>query len=166
MGPFSSLWVPYSFEIASEAKSNLRFEITYLSMCILFLWYEPFWQPLRPLHPQNSLRGQIQPQIWNQLPQLPIYPPYCLHGVGPSGSLRGHYSPQTASEVKSDLTFEISDPDYLLIDVHIAYMVWAILAASEATTASKQPRKPNLTSDLKSVTSLASFRVPLSDKYP
>ena len=74
--------------------------------------------------------------------------------MGPFGSLRGHYSPQMASEVKSDLRFEISDPNYLLIHGHIAYMVWVLLAASEATTASKQPQRPNLTSDLKSVTSI------------
>ena len=74
--------------------------------------------------------------------------------MGPFGSLRGHHSLQTASEVKSDLRFEISDPKYLLIHVHIAYMVWALLAASEATTASKQPRRSNLTPDFKSVTSI------------
>ena len=72
--------------------------------------------------------------------------------MGPFGSLRGHHSLQTASEVKSDLRFEISDPNYLLVHVHIAYMVWALLAASEATTASKQPQSSNLASDLKSVT--------------
>ena len=60
----------------------------------------------------------------------------------------------TASEVKSDLRFEISDPNYLLIHVHIAYMVWALLTASEVTPASKQPQRSNLTSDLKSVTSI------------
>ena len=32
-------------------------------------------------------------------------------------------------------------PNYLLIHVHIAYMVWAFLPASEDTTASKQPRR-------------------------
>ena len=68
------------------------------------------------------------------------------------GSLWGHYSLQTASYIKYDLRFEISDPNYLLIPVHIADMVWALMAASEATTASKQPRRSNLTSDLKSVT--------------
>ena len=50
-------------------------------------------------------------------------------------SLWGHHSLQTAPEVKSGLRFEISDPNYLLI--HIAYLVWALLAASEATTASE-----------------------------
>ena len=74
--------------------------------------------------------------------------------MGPFGSLRGHYSLQTTSEVKSDLRIEISDPNYLLIHVHIDYMVWALLAASEATKASKQPQRSNLTSDLKSVTSI------------
>ena len=72
--------------------------------------------------------------------------------MDPFDSLRGHYGLQTASEVRSDLRFEISDPNYLHIHVHIAYMVWALLAASEATTASKQPRMSNLTSDLESVT--------------
>ena len=67
-------------------------------------------------------------------------------------SLGGHYSLQTASEVKSDLRFEISDLNYLHIHVHIAYMVWTLLTASEATTASKQPRRSILTSDFKSVT--------------
>ena len=32
--------------------------------------------------------------------------------MGPFGSLRGHYSLQTASEVKLDLRFEISDLIY------------------------------------------------------
>ena len=40
-----------------------------------------------------------------------------------------------ALEVISDLRFEISDHKYLPIHVHIAYMVWTLLAASEATTA-------------------------------
>ena len=66
--------------------------------------------------------------------------------MGPFGGLRGYHSLLTASEVKSDLIFEISDPYYLLIHVHIAYMVWALLAGSEATTASKQPQRSNLTS--------------------
>ena len=61
--------------------------------------------------------------------------------MGPFGSLQGHYSLQTASEVKSDLRFEISDPNYLLIHVHIADMAWALRAASEVTTASKQPQR-------------------------
>ena len=34
-------------------------------------------------------------------------------------------------------------------------MVWALLAVSEATTASKHPQRSNLTSDLKSVTQIA-----------
>ena len=34
-------------------------------------------------------------------------------------------------------------------------MVWNLLAASEATMASKQPRRSTLTSDLKSVTSIS-----------
>ena len=57
--------------------------------------------------------------------------------MSPFGSLRGHHNLQTASEVKSDLRFEISDPNYILIHVHIAYMAWALLAASKATTTSK-----------------------------
>ena len=61
---------------------------------------------------------------------------------------------KTASEVRSDLKFEISDLNYLHIHVHIAYMVWTLLTASEATTASKQPQRSDLTSDLKSVTSI------------
>ena len=47
----------------------------------------------------------------------------------------------TASEVKSDPRFEISDLNYLHIHVHIANMIWTLLTASEATTASKQPRR-------------------------
>ena len=43
--------------------------------------------------------------------------------MGSFGSLRGHHSLKTASGVKSDLSFEISDPNYLLIHVHIADMV-------------------------------------------
>ena len=78
----------------------------------------------------------------------------------PFGSLRGHYSLQTDLEVNYGLRFKIIDLNYLLIHVHIAYMVWALLAASEATTASKQPRRSNWTSDLKSVTSFT--LVPMS----
>ena len=66
----------------------------------------------------------------------------------------GHYSLQTASEIKYDLRFEISDPNYLQIHVHIAYMIRNVLAASEVTTASKQPQRSCLTSDFKSVTSI------------
>ena len=55
----------------------------------------------------------------------------------PFDSLGGQYGLQTALEVRSDLRFEISDLNYLHIHVHIAYMVWSLLTASEATTASK-----------------------------
>ena len=114
-----------------------------------------FWQPLRPLQPPNSLGDKIWPQIWNRWPQLSTCPcAYCLYGMDHFGSLKGHYSLQTASEVNSDLIFQISDPNYLLIHVHIAYMAWTILAASEVTTASKQPRRSSLTSYLKSVTQI------------
>ena len=49
-------------------------------------------------------------------------------------------------EVKSELIFEISDPNYLLIHVHVVYIVGALLPASEAATASEQPwmSKPSL----------------------
>ena len=77
----------------------------------------------------------------------------------PFDSLRGHYSLKTASEVMSDLRFEISDPKYLHIHVHIAYMFWphfeAPLVASEATAASKWPRSSNFTSDLEFVAQIA-----------
>ena len=72
--------------------------------------------------------------------------------MGPFGSLWGHYSLQTASEVKLDHRFEISDPNYLLIHVHIVYMVLALLAASEATTASKQPQRSEQSLQVKLVT--------------
>ena len=74
--------------------------------------------------------------------------------MDPFGSLRGHYGLQTASEVRSDLRFEISDLNYLHIHVHIDYTVWTLLTASEATMTSKQPQRTDLTSDLKSVTSI------------
>ena len=75
--------------------------------------------------------------------------------MDPFGSLRGHYGLQTASEVRSGLRFEISDLNYLHIHVHIAYMVWTLLTASEATTASKQPHSSNFTSDLEFVAQIA-----------
>ena len=57
--------------------------------------------------------------IWyDPQPQRPLHPP-------------------KASEVKSDLGFEISVLNYLLIHVHIANMVWALLAASKANSASE-----------------------------
>ena len=46
----------------------------------------------------------------------------------------------------------MSDPNYLLIHVHIVYMVWTLLAASEATTASKQPRRSKRSLQVKLVT--------------
>ena len=74
--------------------------------------------------------------------------------MGPLGSLGGHYSLQTALEVKTDLRFEISDPIYLLIHVHIVYIVCALLVASEATTASKWPRRSKLKLQVKLVTTI------------
>ena len=65
-------------------------------------------------------------------------------------SLGGYY---IASEVKLDLRFEISNINYL--HVHIAYMVWTFLVASEATRTSKQPRRAKLTSDLEFVAQIA-----------
>ena len=40
--------------------------------------------------------------------------------MDPFSSLGGHYGLQTASEVRSDLRFEISDLNYLHMHVHIA----------------------------------------------
>ena len=89
---------PQISNLTSDLKSVTP--VTYLSMCILINWFGPSWQPPRPPQPQNSLGGQIWPQIWNQWPQLPTYPcAYCLYDMGPLGSLGGHYSLQTASEV-------------------------------------------------------------------
>ena len=45
-------------------------------------------------------------------------------------------------------------------------MVWALLAASEAITASKQPRRSNLASDLKSVTPMAASEAITASKQP
>ena len=79
--------------------------------------------------------------------------------MDPFDSLGGHYGLQTASEVRSDLRFEISDLNYLHIHVHIAYMFWThfegFLVASEATTASKRPWRSDLTSDLEFVAQIA-----------
>ena len=75
-----------------------------------------------------------------------------IFGMDPFGGLGGCYGLQTALEVKYDLRFEISDLNYLHIYVHIAYMVRTLLTASEATMASKLPRKSDLISVLKSVT--------------
>ena len=47
---------PQRSNLTSDLKSVTP--ITYLSMCILFIWYGPSWQPLRPLQPPNSLGGQ------------------------------------------------------------------------------------------------------------
>ena len=55
---------------------------------------------------------------------------------------------KTASEVRSDLRFEISDLNYLHNHVYIVYI--APLGGSEASAASNQPQRSNLTSDLKS----------------
>ena len=79
--------------------------------------------------------------------------------MDPFDSLGGHYGLQTASEVRSDLRVEISDLNYLHIHVHIAYMFWThfegFLVASEATTASKRPRRSDLTSDFEFVAQIA-----------
>ena len=57
--------------------------------------------------------------------------------MAPFDSLGGHYGIQTASEVTSDHRFEISDLNYLHINVHIAFKFWAHFVASGATAASK-----------------------------
>ena len=46
---------------------------------------------------------------------------------GPFWWPRRPYGLQTVLEVRYDLRFEISDPKYLHIDVHITYMFWAHL---------------------------------------
>ena len=52
----------------------------------------------------------------------PNYHPcaYCLHGMGPCGTLRDHFSLKTASEVKSDLLFEINNLNYTCCHVYLA----------------------------------------------
>ena len=82
-----------------------------------------------------------------------------IFGMDPFGGLGGCFGLQTASEVRSDLRFEISDLDYLHIHVHIAYMFWAhfeaLMVAAEATTATERPQISNFTSDLEFVAQIA-----------
>ena len=123
-------------------------------------WFGPFWRPRRLLWPQK------QPQRTDLTSDLKsvtsiTYISMCilLYGMVPFDSLWGHCSLQTASEVRSDLSFEIRDPKYLHIHMHIAYMFWAcfeaLLVASEATTASKRPWRSDLISDLEFVAQIA-----------
>ena len=70
----------------------------------------------------------------------------------PFESLGDLFCLQIASEIRSDLIFDISNLNYLYMRVHIAYMFWThfdgLLVASEAFTASKEPGRSVLTSDL------------------
>ena len=123
-----------SLRTASESWQNIWIpSSTCIVMCIFLIWHGLFWQP------PNSLGGQILPHIWNQWPNYLLIHVHIAYMV--CDSLRGQYSLQTDSEVKFALRFEISDFNYLLIHVHIVDMVWSLLAASEATTASKQPQR-------------------------
>ena len=84
------LYMVWALSAASEAtttskqpqRSNLTSDlksvtpITYISMCILLIWYGTFWQPPRSLQPPSSLGGHVWPQISNQWPQLHMLP--CL----------------------------------------------------------------------------------------
>ena len=58
---------------------------------------------------------------------------------------------RAASETKSGLRFETGNLICTHIHVDIAHI---LLVNSEATKVSKQPQRPNLTSDMKSVTSI------------
>ena len=66
---------PQRSNLTSDLKSVTP--ITYLSMCILFIWYEPSYQPLRPLQPPNSSRGQNLHQFGLVRFRLPIAYPGC-----------------------------------------------------------------------------------------
>ena len=102
--------------------------------------------------------GEKNPKQGTNLIDLQRLLERVIFGMDFFGSLRGCYDLKTASEDRSDIRFEISDLNYLHIHVHIAYMFLThfegFLVASEATTASKRPRRSDLTSDLKSVTSI------------
>ena len=54
----------WPYRRASEAKSDLKFEISDLNYPLVYC-FGPLWRPMRPLPPPNSLRGQIWSQIWN-----------------------------------------------------------------------------------------------------
>ena len=82
-------------------------------MCILLIWY---WPLLTASEATTASKQPWRPNLTSILKSV-----------------------TSASEVKYALRWEISDPNYLLVHVQIFYMVWAFLAASEATTASKQP---------------------------
>ena len=85
---------PLRLDLTSDLKSVTL--ITYIYMCILPLWLEPF---LTASEATTALETT------------------------------------TASEVKSDIRFEISDLNCIHICVHVAYM--APLVTSEVTTASE-----------------------------
>ena len=110
MDPFVSLWGHYCLGGHIWPHIWNQWPQLLIHVHIAWIWDGHFWQPLRPLHPSNSLRDQIWPQISNK---------WSIH---------------------------------LHIHVYVAQMVWALLAASEAITTSKQPWRSNLTSDLRSVT--------------
>ena len=72
---------------------------------------------------------------------------YIAHFGGPEATTASK-QPRRSNQTR----FEISDPNYLLIHVHIVFMVWALLAASEATTVSKQRLRLKLSLQVKLVT--------------
>ena len=65
-----------------------------------------------------EIQGTDLKELWRLLEGV-------IFGNDPFGDLGGCYGLQTVLEVRYDLRFEISDPKYLQIDVHITYMFWA-----------------------------------------
>ena len=113
---------PQRSSLTSDLKSVTP--ITYLSMCILLIWYGTFWQPPRSLQPPNSLGGQVWPNIWNQWPQLPTYPhAYRLYDMDPFSSLEV----TTASKQprRSSVTSYFKSVTSI---THVALSIWPLTA--------------------------------------
>ena len=105
------------------------------------------WSYIPAYIPEQPLRSDL----WLEFTDLKYLH---SHMHIPYMAIRSYYSLQAALDVKFDLRFEISEPQ--LPTYPCAYCLYSmdLLAASEATKAGKQPQRSNLTSDLKSVTSI------------
>ena len=107
-------------------------------------WNGPFWWPQRLLRPPNSLFG---PWIWNQWPRIPTCA-YWLYGFVPFNSLGGHYALLTASEIRwPQIWNQWPQP----LTYPCAYCLYGMISFDNLQTASKQPQRSDMTSDLKSV---------------
>ena len=154
----------YGLQRASKVKPKLRFKISdpRYQLNHVYVFYYTIWSILATSggtkamkQSRQSALKSVTPILHLSIPSLYGMDPFgnlllstCIYGMDHFGNLQVQYSSKPASDTKSDLKFEICDPNSQLCILFIWYSNFC------QPRRPIQPQRSNLTSDSKSVISV------------